>query len=101
VRLLVREVLVAPGKIVIRHSIPTRADGSAPGPASTDSDADAEPAPGSHLRWRSQDGPLGSLAVWPRCLWRGRGARGTIPTVWRPRAPTIGRCQRTREAPGR
>ena len=58
VRLLVKEVLVAPGKIVIRHSIPTRADGSAPGPASTDSDADAEPAPGSHLRWRSHDASL-------------------------------------------
>ena len=63
VRLLVKEVLVAPGKIVIRHSIPTRADGSAPGPASTDSDADAEPAPGSHLRWRSQDSALGCAGV--------------------------------------
>src|SRR5262252_4343422 len=29
---------------------------------------------------------------------RGRGARGTIPTVWRPRAPTIDRCHRTRGA---
>ncbi len=53
IRLLVREVLISPGKIVIRHSIPTQADASAPVPASTDSDADPEPAPGSHLRWRS------------------------------------------------
>ena len=60
VRLLVKEVLVGPGKIVIRHSIPTRADGSAPVPVSTDSDADAEPAPGSHLRWRSHHTALGS-----------------------------------------
>ena len=58
VRLLVKEILVSPGKIVIRHSIPTRGDASAPVPASTDSDADAEPAPGSHLRWRSQDAAL-------------------------------------------
>ncbi len=75
-RLLVREVLVSPGKIVIRHSIPTRADASAPVPASTDSDADAEPAPGSHLRWRSQhpalrrpgDRPLKLPAVHHPCL---------------------------------
>jgi hypothetical protein len=62
VRLLVKEVLVSPGKIVIRHSIPTRGDAPAPLPASTDSDADAEPAPGSHLRWRSH------LTVALQCL---------------------------------
>ena len=64
-RLLVREVLVSPGKIVIRHSIPTRADASAPVPASTDSDADAEPAPGSHLRWRSRRTALRGPGDWP------------------------------------
>ena len=53
VRLLVKEVLVGPGKIVIRHSIPTRGDTPAPASVSTDSDDDAEPAPSSHLRWRS------------------------------------------------
>ena len=87
VRLLVKEVLVAPGKIVIRHSIPTRADGSAPGPASTDSDADAEPAPGSHLRWRSHHPAL-------------RGARHRAPhraMLHHPRAQE--RAQQREQAP--
>ena len=53
VRLLVKEILVGPGKIVIRHSIPTRGDTPAPAHVSTDSDNDTEPAPSSHLRWRS------------------------------------------------
>ena len=65
VRLLVKEVLVGPGKIVIRHSIPTRGDTPAPTPVSTDSDEDAEPAPSSHLRWRSHDTAL-------RCSLFGR-----------------------------
>ena len=60
VRLLVKEVLVGPGKIVIRHSIPTRGDTPAPASVSTDSDDDAEPAPSSHLRWRSPNTALGS-----------------------------------------
>ena len=59
-RLLVKEVLVGPGKIMIRHSIPTRSDTLPPATISTDSDDDAEPAPGSHLRWRSQHPALGS-----------------------------------------
>jgi site-specific DNA recombinase len=60
VRLLVKEVLVGPGKIVIRHSIPTRGDTPAPASISRDSDGDAEPDPSSHLRWRSHRGTLGS-----------------------------------------
>ncbi len=59
-RLLVKEVLVGPGKIVIRHSIPARGDTPAPATVSTDSDDDAEPAPGSHLRWRSHHAALRS-----------------------------------------
>ena len=59
VRLLVKEVLVGPGKIVIRHSIPTRGDTPAPASVSTDSDNDAEPAPSSHLRWGREDATLG------------------------------------------
>jgi site-specific DNA recombinase len=62
VRLLVKEVLIGPGKIVIRHSIPTRDDTPAPAPVSTDSDDDAEPAPSSHLRWRSQVAALRNRA---------------------------------------
>jgi Recombinase/Phage integrase family/Recombinase zinc beta ribbon domain len=63
VRLLVKEILVGPGKIVIRHSIPTRGDTPAPAPLSTDSDDDAEPVPSSHLRWRSQDPTLRGAGV--------------------------------------
>ena len=58
-RLLVKEVLVGPGRIVIRHSIPARGDTPAPATVSTDSDDDAEPAPGCHLRWRSHQPPDG------------------------------------------
>ena len=65
VRLLVKEVLVGPGKIVIRHSIPTRGDTPAPASVSTDSDNDAEPAPSSHLRWRSQRATLRGPGDWP------------------------------------
>jgi site-specific DNA recombinase len=59
-RLLVKEVPVGPGRIVIRHCIPTRGDTPAPATVSTDSDDDTEPAPGSHLRWRSPHPALGS-----------------------------------------
>jgi len=62
VRLLVKEVLVSPGKIVIRHSIPVQGDTPAPASISTDSDDDSEPAPSSHLRWRSHHPALGSAS---------------------------------------
>jgi site-specific DNA recombinase len=89
VRLLVKEVLVGPGKTVIRHSIPTRGDTPAPARVNTDSDNDTEPAPSSHLRWRSLDGPLGSLAVWPRLFFlRGQGS----PRHLSPRLPVAGSC---------
>ena len=52
-RNIVPPLPVCAGKIVIRHSIPTRGDTPAPATVSTDSDDDAEPAPSSHLRWRS------------------------------------------------
>ena len=68
VRLLVKEVLVSPGKIVIRHSIPVQGDTPAPASISTDSDDDSEPAPSSHLRWRSHHAALGgSLLGWREC----------------------------------
>ena len=63
VRLLVKEVLVGPGKIVIRHSIPTRGDTPAPASVSTDSDNDAEPAPSSHLRWGREHAALRTAAA--------------------------------------
>ncbi|HEY6423512.1 MAG TPA: recombinase family protein [Pseudonocardiaceae bacterium] len=54
-RLLVKDVLIGPERILIRHSIPTT--GSAPTPTRktvADGDADEEPSPSSPLRWRSQ-----------------------------------------------
>ncbi len=53
-RLLVKDVLIGPERILIRHSIPTTS--SAPTPTRktvADSDADEEPSPSSPLRWRS------------------------------------------------
>ena len=51
-RLLVKDVLIGPERILIRHSIPT-ASGARPQPQVTDGDTDEEPAPSSPLRWRS------------------------------------------------
>ena len=51
-RLLVKDVLISPERIHIRHSIPTGGT-TTPTIKTTDSDADEEPAPGSQLRWRS------------------------------------------------
>ena len=51
-RLLVKDVLIGPDRILIRHSIPT--GGPTPStPTITDRDADEEPSPSSPLRWRS------------------------------------------------
>ena len=74
-RLLVKEVLVGPGKIVIRHSIPARGDTPAPATISTGSDDDAEPAPGSHLRWRSHQ----PVPAERRVARAGGGRRGPLP----------------------
>ena len=51
-RLLVKDVLIGPERIVIRHSIPTRTHTTAPTTPAGD-DADQEPAPSCQLRWRS------------------------------------------------
>jgi site-specific DNA recombinase len=54
-RLLVKDVLVSPDKITIRHSIPVRHK-----PTSTaDTDQEGESSPNCQLRWRSQDATLG------------------------------------------
>jgi len=78
-RLLVKEVLAGPGKIVIRHSIPAPGDTPAPTTVSTDSDDDAEPAPGSHLRWRSQR----------TALRRSLPAVGQLPVFEHPRVQPL------------
>jgi site-specific DNA recombinase len=81
VRLLVKEVLVGPGKIVIRHSIPTRSDTPAPASVSTDSDGDAEPAPSSHLCWRSHQPRLDERGP----AWDGTGRWSPVPPRRSPR----------------
>jgi site-specific DNA recombinase len=53
-RLLVKDVLVGPDKITIRHSIPIR-----PNPTSTaETDQEGESSPNCQLRWRSQNPTL-------------------------------------------
>jgi site-specific DNA recombinase len=52
-RLLVKDVLVGPQRILIRHSIPTGGTTA----TITDGDADEEPSPSSPLRWRSHLAP--------------------------------------------
>jgi site-specific DNA recombinase len=52
-RLLVREVLIGPEHVTIRHCIPTRGGTTTPTMEATDEDSDKEEDPSSHLRWRS------------------------------------------------
>ena len=53
-RLLVKDVLIGPERIIIRHSIPTRSRATTSTTETTDGDADEDPAPSSPLRWRSR-----------------------------------------------
>ena len=52
-RLLVKDVLIGPERITIRHAIPTAGGPASPSTEVADGDSDEEPAPGSRLRWRS------------------------------------------------
>jgi DNA invertase Pin-like site-specific DNA recombinase len=52
-RLLVKDVLIGPERILIRHSIPTKAHTTTTTQNTTDDDGDEEPSPSSPLRWRS------------------------------------------------
>ena len=52
-RLLVKDVLIGPERILIRHSIPTTSSTTTSSTTIADSDADEEPSPSSRLRWRS------------------------------------------------
>jgi site-specific DNA recombinase len=62
-RLLVKDVLIGPERIVIRHCIPTGGSNTSPTTKITDGDADEEPSPSSPLRWRSHYAPLRSSAA--------------------------------------
>jgi site-specific DNA recombinase len=61
-RLLIKDVLIGPERILIRHSIPT-SSATAPTTTVADGDTDEEPAPSSPLRWRSHGRPLWGPAV--------------------------------------
>ncbi len=52
-RLLVKDVLIGPERITVRHCIPVGASTPAATPKITDGDDDEEPAQSSPLRWRS------------------------------------------------
>jgi len=52
-RLLVKDVLIGPERITVRHCIPVGASTPAATPKITDGDDDEEPAQRSPLRWRS------------------------------------------------
>ena len=69
-RLLVKDVLIGPERIFIRHSIPAGARTTNPTPKPTDDEADEEPSPSSSLCWRSHQ----SLAPERRAA-RIRGGR--------------------------
>jgi site-specific DNA recombinase len=69
-RLLIKDVLIGPERILIRHSIPTASSATTPTTTVADSDTDEEPAPSSPLRWRSQ---------WPAL--RGPGAVNIQPFI--------------------
>jgi site-specific DNA recombinase len=81
-RLLVKDVLIGPERILIRHSIPTASSATTPTIAITDGDADEEPSPGSRLRWRSHHPTL-----WGALLGRREPATidhpGRQPPVYR------------------
>ena len=62
-RLLVKDVLVSPDKITIRHSIPVHSNPTGPTQASTDNDSEGEIQRDCQLRWRSQDPALRGAGV--------------------------------------
>ena len=65
-RLLVKDVLVGPEKITIRHSIPVRHNVSSRTDGSAETDSEGEIRPDCQLRWRSHRRPLRGPLV-PRC----------------------------------
>ena len=59
-RLLVKDVLIGPERITIRHCIPAGGSTASATPKVTDGDDNEEPAQSSPLRWRSQKRALSS-----------------------------------------
>jgi site-specific DNA recombinase len=58
-RLLVKDVLIGPEKITIRHRIPARGNGSAPRQGAAKTDTEGDHRPGYPLCWRGGDAALG------------------------------------------
>jgi site-specific DNA recombinase len=58
-RLLVKDVLVGPDKITIRHSIPVRHNASSRTDDSPETDSEGEIPPDCQLRWRSHLAAVG------------------------------------------
>jgi len=58
-RLLVKDVLVGPDKITIRHRIPARAGHASSSRHDTSTDTEGDHGPGYPLRWGSEDAALG------------------------------------------
>jgi site-specific DNA recombinase len=75
-RLLVKDILIGPERIVIRHSIPAGGSTTSPTKKITDSDADEEPSQSSPLRWRSHLPAAGQHRV----VRAGRGDHGPVAT---------------------
>ncbi len=61
-RLLVKDVLVGPEKITIRHRIPTRAGSSSARQHDTDADTEGDQGPGYPLRWGRGYSPVWQTA---------------------------------------
>ena len=59
-RLLVKDVLVGPEKITIRHRIPIRGDRAVSGQHTTEPDTEGDHRPGYLLRWGRENSALGS-----------------------------------------
>jgi site-specific DNA recombinase len=60
-RLLVKDVLIGPERILIRHSIPTRTDTTTTTKNNAENDRDEDPSPSCPLRWRSR---VSALMCW-------------------------------------
>ena len=70
-RLLVKDVLVGPEKITIRHRIPVRHNASSGTDDSPETDSEGEIRPDCQLRWRSH-----LTRCWPTCSCITRSTRG-------------------------
>jgi site-specific DNA recombinase len=73
-RLLVKDILVGPEKITIRHRIPTRADGSGARQRDPRPDTEGDHRPGYLLRWGRDQPRLDECGP----AWDGRGRRSPV-----------------------